>query len=147
MLLVACHGNGVHVVIHLLHAQHIYMLLYCEIYLWYFHTIFSGEIRIDQVYPENESYSCHFPSLELACCFETPPVPSTVWWSIPDEEVINIETDDRVEGHMMDNSMVAFGKSTLKVSNSSVLRGNYTCIVHYENGSQQENKTVPPVEG
>ena len=48
---------------------------------------------------------------------------------------------------MIDNSMVAFGKSTLKVSNSSVLRGNYTCIVHYENGSQQENKTVPPVEG
>ena len=50
---------------------------------------------------------------------------------------------------MIDNSMVATGKSTLKVSNSSVLRGNYTCIVIYGNGTQQtsEPRPVPPVEG
>ena len=136
-----------HVVIHLLHTQHIYTLLYCEIYLWYFNTIFSGEIRIDQVYPENESYSCHFPSIELACYFETPPVPSTVWWSIPDE--FNFNIGDEEEGHMIDNSTVATGKSTLKVSNSSFLRANYACIVIYGNGTQQksEPRPVPPVEG
>ena len=123
------------------------MLLYCGIYLWYFHVILSGESRIDQLYPENESYSCHFPSLELACYFETPPVPVNIWWPIPGKGIFNIGANET--GHMTDNSTVAIGKSTLKVSNSSVLRGNYTCIAVYGDGTNEESvpRPVPPVEG
>ena len=128
----------------------IYTLLYCEVHLWYFHIIFSdAEGWIDQLYPKNESYCCHCPSLELVCCFELPPVPLHIWWSIPDEDIVNIADDDKVEGHMIDNSTVAAGKSTLKVSNSTFLRANYECIAIYGNGAQNksEPRPVPPVEG
>ena len=117
------------------------------IHLWYFHIIFSGESRIDQVYPKNESYCCHCPSLELACYFKTPPVPLYIWWSIPDEDIVNIA--DTLEGHTIDNSTVATGKSTLKVSNSSFLREDYACVAIYENGTQEKSvpRPVPPVAG
>lgn len=54
-----------------------------------------------------------------------------------------------VVGHMIDNSAVAKGISTLSVFNITVLQQDYACIAFYENDEPQKSRPqrVPPVEG
>ena len=93
----------------------------------------------------NESYCCHCPSLGLKCSFQPDAV--FVWWSIPTENITNIQGRG-VEGHMIDNSSVTSGCSTMMVSNASFLRKDYICIPIYANGSKVKStpQPVPPVE-
>ena len=123
------------------------MQSYCEILplVLSYHT--GNEINIEQTFPKNSTYCCHCPSLELTCSFETPPFPLYIWWSVPSEDIPNI--GDRLEGHVIDNSSVVNGMSTLKVSNSSFLREDYACVAIYENGSNNYSRPrpVPQVEG
>lgn len=92
---------------------------------------FAG-IQIEQVYPQNSSYSCPGgPSLILECRF---PAGADVSWSCTGVTVI----PDSYPGHLIDNSMIHSGVSYLHVTNSSALKDMYRCIVFYPNGSTQQ---------
>ena len=95
------------------------------------------DVRLEQVFPNNDSYSCPCPSLTLRCKFPMGATP--VLWSFGGHIITS-----PIPGHVINNSMVDQGMSFLYVNHSMHLKANYRCHATFHDGSRDSLSMTSP---
>lgn len=95
------------------------------------------DVRLQQVFPNDDSYSCPCPSLMLKCNFSVGA--TSALWSFGG----NIITSP-IAGHVINNSMVDQGVSFLYVDHSSYLKTNYRCHASFSDGLRESLPMTSP---
>ena len=105
---------------------------------------------VEQMFPMNDSYSCHSPNIKLKCNFSVNPFTAT--WSVlvngRDPELVTPSTP----GHTVDASAMQSGTIYLEIHSTVYSEGNsYSCTAVYLDRDQDTEVSdvfpIPIVEG